>query len=440
MNAALPSPPAEPAVRLVSVQVDAESDLIEANLEAPSAGDVVEGLWLPLAGWAISPDGAPIEILVAHGRRPVDSAPCLISRPDVGDAYPGVERAHTAGFSFASSVLQLPREFDVRISALVNGGNIPFAEIRGFRRALDPVAELPLAPLPITTLGRSGSTLFTTLLGKHPAIAAFRPSAFDSRPFAYWLEAALALAAPQSRMRLLDSTGSDEHWWLGRQPAPVESFGMLDPRLRDVLLGRSLDKLLQDAVNRAAQLAQALTRVDGKRNLRYAAEKCWPGSVPRLLSELCPSAKEIFLVRDFRDGLASVLAFNAKRGYSTFGRQEVQTDEEFVDRWAIDVEAIALSWVERRARSLVVRYEDLVSDPHEVLAGVLTYLETENDSRTVNEMVKRAGTALEEARSLHETSPGVKASVGRWQRDLPKSIQQRCEEAFARSLELFGYV
>ncbi len=39
-----------------------------------------------------------------------------------------------------------------------------------------------------------------------------------------------------------------------------------------------------------------------------------PNNTPTLVGELYPDTREVFLVRDFRDMVSSMLAFNAKRG------------------------------------------------------------------------------------------------------------------------------
>ena len=53
----------------------------------------------------------------------------------------------------------------------------------------------------------------------------------------------------------------------------------------------------------------------GDGRAEFFAEKCLPeGNVPQLLRELYPDAREVFLVRDFRDMLCSIRAFNEKRG------------------------------------------------------------------------------------------------------------------------------
>ncbi len=49
-----------------------------------------------------------------------------------------------------------------------------------------------------------------------------------------------------------------------------------------------------------------------------------------MIREVYPRAQEVILVRDFRDMVASILAYNAKRGYTAFGREHVDNDEEYI--------------------------------------------------------------------------------------------------------------
>ena len=39
------------------------------------------------------------------------------------------------------------------------------------------------------------------------------------------------------------------------------------------------------------------------------------------MRELYPAARELFLVRDFRDMIASMQAYNARKGFGDFGRE-----------------------------------------------------------------------------------------------------------------------
>ena len=427
------------AVRVLDVAIEDAGGRLHANLERPTLEESVDGFWLPLVGWVLAADGSPVSIAVSHGRQVLCRVGREVPRADIAAGYPQIERAESSGFSLALPILGLPRELELVLSAEIGGDTVPFARVRAQRRPLEPVTDLALAPLAITTLGRTGSTLLMTLLSNHPAIAAFRPSGFDSRPLTYWLEAATAMATPASRLCLVDTSMSGRGWWLGAEAIGVEACHRVEGPIRDLLLDAAIDRLLHDAIRNGARFAGELAAVDERTAVRYAAEKCWPGIVPRLLDELSADTREIFLVRDFRDVLASMLAFNAKRGFATFGREDVDSDEAFVNRLAIDVEALASSWRERRDRAYLVRYEELISDPEPVLEGLLDYLGLGADEGQVAAIVEGAHALLEETRPEHRTTPDPSASSGRWRSDLPAAIRDASTAVFDGPLREFGY-
>lgn len=428
-----------PAVQISDVSIEEPGVLLHGNLERPVSGEPVDGFCVPLLGWALAPNGEQVGIQVSHGRRVVRRVARRIARPDIALAYPDLPRSDRSGFSLVLDVLRLPAEFDLRLGGVIGEEAVPLARVSGARRALEAAPDLALAPLTLTTLGRTGSTLMLTLLSLHPSIAAFQPVAYDSRPFAYWLEAAIAMAAPGSRMRLLDSSGQANGWWLGQDPVPVDAFARLDEATGELLLGRAVEEMLQSAVVRAAEFAQSLARSEDGERAAYSAEKCWPGHVPRLLGELCADGKEIFLVRDFRDVLASIFAFNAMRGYPAFGREHVSSDEQFVEQLSVDVDVLASSWSERREHSLLVRYEDLVGDPEAALARIFEYLSLESTPAATRSIVHHAHVLLDTTRLEHRTTDRVSASSGRWQSDLSPAMQEACTEAFEGPLRQFGY-
>ena len=428
-------------VRIDAVELAPRGERLHANLEVPLGGEPVDGFCVPLAGWALAPDGAHVAIQIGDGRRVLRRLARRIARADIEAAYPQLPGAARAGFSLAFDALKLPAQFELHVGGIVGDGLTPepIACVRGTRRRFEPLTGAGPAPLTVTTLGRTGSTLLMTLLSLHHAIGAFNPVAYDSRPFAYELDAAIAAASPGSRLRLLDSTAQGEAWWLGREPVPVEALHRLDDETREMLLGAPVERLLRDAVARAAGFARELTADEERGEPRYVAEKCWPGHVPRLLSELCADGRELFLVRDFRDVLASMLAFNAKRGYAAFGREHVEDDAQFVARLAGDVEALAASWRERQDRALLVRYEELIEDPAATLTRVLEHLELDGTPALVGAIVERADALLESTRLQHRTVQEVSASSGRWRTDLPPALREAAEQAFAQPLRELGY-
>lgn len=435
-----PAVDGDPTVHVHEVVFRDNGDRLHANLERPTAGESIEGFCVPLVGWALSPGGESVEIQISDSHEVLRCLARRMRRPDIAEVYPGVGSSEASGFSLAFDAVTLPCEFDLRIAGNVGGEALPFARIAGSRQRFEPAQTHDPAPLMVTTLGRTGSTLLMTLLSLHPSIMAYHPVAHDSRPFAYWLDAAIAMASPNSHMQLLDSTGQDNAWWLGPVPVPVETFHRLEQPVRRLLLRDEPETLLQAAIARASEFAARLARAEEREGTSYAAEKCWAGHVPRLLSELSAECREIFLVRDFRDVLASILAFNAKRGYPAFGREHVNSDEQFLERLALDVEALAQSFDERGERSLLIRYEELVEDPGDALTDIFDYLGLESSPSSVAAIVERGRALLDTTRADHRTTEKVSASSGRWQRDLTPALQQACTEAFEGPLRRFGYL
>lgn len=158
-----------------------------------------------------------------------------------------------------------------------------------------------------------------------------------------------------------------------------------------------------------------------------------------LTHELYPEAREIFLVRDFRDMVCSVLAFNEKRGYQAFWRELVDTDEEYVTR-IVRVRLMELyrQWQARADRTCLVRYEDLVQRPLEVLPEILAYLGLDGGSEVAEKMLAAAAVETPELRD-HRTAPDAAASIGRWRRDLTPELQAVCRRELGDLLEAFGY-
>jgi hypothetical protein len=428
-----------PGVKIEAVEPAPRVERLHANLERPRPDDPALGFCVPVSGWALSPSGANMAIEIRQGPQVLRRLGRSIERPDIARAFPALPGAERSGFSLLLDALKLPRAFELQVSAILDQAQTePVARVRGGRRAFEPLPSDGPAPLMVTTLGRSGSTLLMTLLGQHPQVVAFQPATDDSRPFAYQLDAAIGMASPASRMRLLDSAVQGEAWWLGRASTRFDELLQLDESLRELLLGAPVERLLRAAVEQAASFAAELGAAQERTDARYAAEKCSPGYQPRLLRELCADGREIFLVRDFRDVLASMLAFNAKRGYPAFGREHVDGDEQFV-RWQATIAAtFAAGWRERGDGALLVRYEELVADLPAALARILDYLELDGAPALIGRIVDRAQAQL--GRIQHRTTPDASASTGRWATDLPPALQELANEAFAGPLQELGYL
>ena len=291
----------------------------------------------------------------------------------------------------------------------------------------------------LTTIGRSGSKWLAWLLSCHPSVVAFQPLVFEPRVATYWAAAFRELSAPKSYLRQIHAERWDEpRWWLGdgsgALPAPVE-LGMAEWLGAESI--ESIAALCQERIE--AFYLEVAERCE-KTGVRYFTEKFLLDPVLLdLTTEIFPAAREVILVRDFRDRLSSVFAWNEKRGDHGFGHvAEMSKAEYLTERVRLDAEQL----LDRRERvgdgAHVVRYEDLILEPEVTLARLFEHLEVDCDEATVNSLLERA-TRPSELLDQHRTVSDPAQTIGRWRRDLPADLGRECNEILAPVLEAFDY-
>jgi hypothetical protein len=289
------------------------------------------------------------------------------------------------------------------------------------------------------TLGRSGSTWLTKLLGHHPGIVSYRPYEHEPQVTRYWSDVVATLADPMSAAQSISPSPQAPPWWTGANRT------VPPPDLEHDAPGRWLEK---DAVERVAELARAM--VEGFYG-HVAAEQRKPGAThfferggswrsTAIAGELFPGLREVFLVRDLRDVLVSRFAFNRSVGGTVVGRHTVETDEQYVrDYMRREADHLLDFWAARRDRSRMVRYEDLVRQPVETLAGLFAYIGVDSDTATVERVLESAQRSDVEKQERHKTTPNLSASIGRWRTDLDDGLREAAEEAFGEALAELGY-
>ena len=175
-----------------------------------------------------------------------------------------------------------------------------------------------------------------------------------------------------------------------------------------------------------------------KTGAQYFAEKFQPDQIPWLMWELYPRAREIVLVRDFRDVVCSVLAFNRKRGFEDFGREAVHSDEEYVRLFSSHCRRLLDAYRSRADRVHLIRYEDMILHPADTLGGLFGYLGLSPARRGVAGIIERA-TSAGGLLAAHRTTSNPRDSIGRWRRDMSRSMQRACEASLSEVLQEFGY-
>ena len=412
-------------------------DLWGFHLDAPTAGSASDAYAFEVRGWVLGRRRRVTAVELKEGPRLLWRTPTAIERPELAEVYPGAEGTDRAGFFTVVNSLNLERDFEILVRArLDDKTRVNMATLRGARERLDTGFDPAIDPLMVTTLGRTGSTILMKVLSTHPEITAYRPFEHEPRAATYWLGVMTTLTDPVSYRRQINPSGNiDGTWWLGTEPP-------LPRRLRDPALTRWMDV---DGVRAVGAFCQsriealyAQVAADAGRDApRFFAEKFRPDRIPRMVWELYPRAREVVLVRDFRDMVASMFAYNAKRGQKGFRRDRFEDDAQYVaNEIKGGVASLAAAWRERREHAHLVRYEDLVLRPDETITALLDYLGL--DGAEADAMAKVLF-ARDEETEWHRTTPDPRASIGRWRTDLGEDARRACEEALAEELQVFGY-
>jgi hypothetical protein len=437
---------ADSPVEILEVNtVPAGKPLLDARLVWPRAHDEVKAhaktYAFALQGWALGAKGESFHVEVLHEDVGMHQTPVSIMREDVKEQYPDVPGSDRAGFSTVVSTISLPQDFELRVDAVSdNSGRATVGTIKGRRRPLGSGYKPALNSLLVTSLGRAGSSWMTLVLSCHPEVVGYRPFEYEARVGSYWLEVLRTLAEPASYVQTIRPELYQGHWFIGDKrpsPTPVQ---VSDSRMLQWLGRASVEDLVAFCQNRIETFYQEVARTEGKTGARYFTEKGWPDRfAPRMLGELYPDGREVILVRDFRDMVCSVLGFNEKLGFASFGREHANSDEEFVTERRSDTVRLLESWRERQDTAHLVRYEDLILEPEVTLRSLFSYLDVDASEDTVRAVLDRASSSFTEGQEEHRTASSVEGSVGRWRKDLPPELIEACNQSFGDVLAEFGY-
>lgn len=413
--------------------------LVGFSVDSPVSAAARDAYEFVCAGWVLGKTAPALGVELAGSDGAVRRIPTGYPRPDVSRCHPGAADAAVAGWCSPVSVVGMNAEFELSVQAVLKDDPrpVPLARIQGRRRAVPQRFEPAIQPLMVTTLGRTGSTWFMRLLVEHPAIVAYRSHPYEVSPVQYWTQFLGAFTEPTPDAQSSSGLGPrDAQWRVGH---PFSDAPLLLPPTMHGWFGRRFVEQAADFFRRCAEDCYREMSIQQHRAAPvFFAEKHLPYDGPGIVWELYPKAREIFLVRDFRDMLCSIKAFNQKRGSADFARNLAASEEQYILNMGEMAARLRKAWNNRRDRACLVRYEDLVTRPAETLATILKYLGLPADDAQIHEMISRASV---ETRDLeqHRTSPSLIESVGRWRRDLSPALQALCQEALGAAPADFGY-
>jgi hypothetical protein len=433
-----------PSARLEIAEVSTEdldlALLAGGGIDRPRAGERSDAWALDLRGWAVGRAEPAVEVELAHDGEPLARVPLDVERPQAAAPHPEASGRTTVGFHAAVGALPLALDFELEVRAVLAGGRrARVGVVRGRRTRLTTGFEPSLEPLLVTTLGRTGSMVLMRMLEAHPELLVYRPFRYEQQVAGYWLSVLLSLSEPGSYLRQVAPAGNleDPLWWLGGGPGPRE---LRDAPLQSWLGSEGVESLAHVCQERVAAVYGQIASRAGKPEAAFFAEK-YSLRTAQIARELYPGARELFLVRDFRDMVASILAFNRRRGVQGFGRAAAGSDLEWVEGLAGWSGSLVRAWRARSGGSggsHLVRYEDLMLRPERVLAGVLSYTGVDPAPARVEEMLAAASPAMPEL-AEHRTAESAPGSIGRWRTDLEPDLAAACERSFGEALREFGY-
>lgn len=412
------------------------SAVVGFHLDQPRSGSCRETYDLPISGWIVTAQPEIVEMEVLYRGRVLRAGRADLPRPDITERYPHLPHAGRSGFSLNASMLGLPPDFQIVIRARCNHGDaIPLVTLEGCHNGVVASHRNRLRPIIVTMQGRVGSSWFMRLLSGHPRIAIYPEYPFETRAMSYWTHMLRVLGQPADHVRSTPAIDfTVDPTWIGhhpfykpnvtQRPAMQEWFGRTYPEQ----LASFCKKFIDDFYLQVA-------RMTDKPDAVCFAEKCASDETPWLIWELYPDAREVVLVRDFRDMLSSIFAFNKKRGYQSFGRERAKSDRDYIESMRNNVNGFVRAWKLRSDRAFLVRYEDLVLDTAATLGRLMEYLRLDGD---IGELIAKANVPVQELTD-HRTTQDVASSIGRWKRDLDPDLQRDSTDAFQEALATFGY-
>jgi len=435
----------------VSLPSETPEPLLGFFIDEPKPHQRGDVYVLHIIGWVLGRHSRPRSVEIIYQPEPdrarpgtdrvIRTTPVRGDRPDVAAAYPDVPPDVDCHFESLVGLVGMTPEFELRLRVVLEDETrVPLGSLRVRHEPLRTAYQPRLKPISVTCLGRTGTSWLMGMLASHPRVVAYRQFPYESSPAKYWMQTLKVLAEPSNIVQSAHpDTFHNDLWWAGQNPFYDDRIAGRPEHnrffAREYVEG--LASYFQQSIDR---WYSTLASTQGQEDPIYFAEKhLWPNYIPVLLRELYPDAKEVFIVRDFRDMALSILAFDRKRGWPGFGHEEGTTDEQYIgSSLKTAAQSIANGWRTRGSRSHLVRYEDLVRGPGETLAGVLDYLELEHDHETLEELV-RAAAARAPRLEEHTTSRDPRESIGRWQRERDESFRAFCSETFAEELAEFGY-
>lgn len=387
--------------------------IVTFSLDRPVAGERHGNATLEIAGWVLGNRTGARNVVVSCDGRTLASIPVELYREDVVRTLDARRRpwAERAGFSSLLTLDPPSGAVELELAVEIGRALVPVATITGRVASPSSFAPTRFDPILLSSHGRSGTTLLMKFLSAHPEIVATRSHPYEFRV----------------AQRMLSSVRASR----------LIEYGYLLERTNDFLVSDFPRNCAEFFLGQIDEFYARMAIANGQPGARFFIEKFNEAGDQSWFYELYPGrAREIVLVRDFRDVFASILAFNERRRIWDFVPRR-ETPRKVALAWKRPLQLVDL-WRRRGDGALLVRYEDLVREPRTTLARIFEWLGADASLATVDAVIAADGDRSPRALT-HATTESPEASIGRWKRDLPPAVQRALHESIGEALVAFGY-
>ena len=277
--------------------------------------------------------------------------------------------------------------------------------------------KLDHQPFFILGSGRNGSTLLNRILNEHPDL--FLPSE------QYFLGPSIirfGLLNYLSWNQLVDTllskiTSEASHTW-------------------DIDLGDTKNQLIDLEDRDLQSIVDILYKTYSE---QLGETKIWGDTTPlntfytKQLFSVFPKARYLFLIRDGRDVAASY-----KKGGEAF--DEFQEVSESTSRWIHSIKC--LDWLSKKAEVQIIKYEDLVTEPDQLLESICDFLNIDQlpkGWRSYTDHVPSTEFYQPKHHQNIKKAPN-QASIGKWEEALDDQEKNYVLRKMKPYLSRFGYI
>jgi hypothetical protein len=413
------------------------------SIDLPTPSQSQGPYWLQITGWIYS-YYREIQSLAIYcnvvPRHPLAIAP-LSLRLDVAN-YIKVGEQTELVFDCMVNTLGLQGEFDLYLVPLFEKHNSDSFKTRpclhhrkehwfaklAIRVADDRIkaAETAMAPIFITSLGRSGSTVLFKLISSSSSVIGYERYPSEARIAAYWLNVMRLTLSPADK---LDKNVSEQFLDIFREVGACPFHSDQDyPELASLMQNGMLDKMRRHF---REIIEDTYSGLSSKENPRYFVEKSVPGTLTAELANECwGDSKEIILVRDLADWALSIKSFLTRTDGNVLKLGGEMTFIQVLRRLEIDLRIQMDYATNRRDKVLVIRYEDLVRRLPSTLYALSDYLGLDDLDFTALDL---------DIGFNHRTSSTVATSIGKRDLFLDADEGALVDDYVERFLAGFGY-